>query len=173
MRRPPFGPRPCAGCSSARSACVGMIDSVPSWLASWFSPCWQRLVDAMSATRRPQRGGGVMTRVFVLDDHDVVRRGLKSLLEAAGGIEVGGEAGSAVEARSRIPLAEPDVAVLDVRLSDGSGVEICREVRSQHPAIKCVMFSAFDDEVTVVESILAGASGYVLKQIKGGEIVNA
>src|SRR5262249_54412863 len=104
---------------------------------------------------------------------DVVRRGLKGLLEAAGDIEVVGEAGSAVEARSRIPLAEPDVAVLDVRLSDGSGVEICREVRSQHPAIKCVMFSAFDDEVTVVESILAGASGYVLKQIKGGEIVNA
>src|SRR5215831_10506695 len=114
-----------------------------------------------------------MTRVFVLDDHDVVRRGLKDLLEAAGDIEVVGEAGSAVEARSRIPLAEPDVAVLDVRLSDGSGVEICREVRSQHPAIKCVMFSAFDDEVTVVESILAGASGYVLKEIKGGDIVNA
>lgn len=114
-----------------------------------------------------------MTRVFVLDDHDVVRRGLKELLEASGDIEVVGEAGTVLEARSAIPLAEPDVAVLDVRLSDGSGVEVCREVRSRHPQIKCVMFSAFDDEVEIVQSILAGASGYVLKQIKGGEIVNA
>jgi two-component system response regulator DevR len=114
-----------------------------------------------------------MTRVFVLDDHDIVRRGLKELLEDSGDIEVVGEAGTADEARSGIPLAEPDVAVLDVRLSDGSGVEVCREIRSQHPEIKCVMFSAFDDEVAIVESILAGASGYVLKQIKGGDIVNA
>jgi two-component system, NarL family, response regulator DevR len=114
-----------------------------------------------------------MTRVFVLDDHEVVRRGLKELLEDSGDIEVVGEAGTAVEARSGIPLAEPDVAVLDVRLSDGSGVEVCREIRSRHPESKCVMLSAFDDEVTIVESILAGASGYVLKQIKGGEIVNA
>ena len=114
-----------------------------------------------------------MTRVFVLDDHDLVRRGLKELLEDSGDIEVVGEAGTAVEARSGIPLAEPDVAVLDVRLSDGNGVEVCREIRSRHPEIKCVMFSAFDDEVTIVESILAGASGFVLKQIKGGDIVNA
>src|SRR6266704_213568 len=114
-----------------------------------------------------------MTRVFVLDDHDVVRRGLKELLEDSGDIEVVGEAGTAVEARSDIPLAEPDVAVLDVRLSDGSGVEVCRDIRSRHPEIKCVMFSAFDDEVTIVESTLAGASGFVLKQIKGGDLVNA
>jgi DNA-binding NarL/FixJ family response regulator len=114
-----------------------------------------------------------MTRVFVLDDHDVVRRGLKDLLEASGDIEVVGEAGTAVEARSGIPLAKPDVAVLDVRLGDGSGVQVCREIRARHPEIKCVMFSAFDDEVEIVASILAGASGYVLKQIKGGEIVNA
>jgi DNA-binding NarL/FixJ family response regulator len=114
-----------------------------------------------------------VTRVFVLDDHDVVRRGLKDLLQASGDIEVVGEAGTAVEARASIPLAEPDVAVLDVRLADGSGVEVCREIRSLHPEIKCIMFSAFDDEVTVVDSILAGASGYVLKEIKGGDIVNA
>src|SRR2546429_4895541 len=114
-----------------------------------------------------------MTRVFVLDDHDVVRRGLKELLEDSGDIEVVGEAGTAVEGRSGIPLTEPDVAVLDVRLSDGSGVEVCREIRLRHPEIKCVMFSAFDDEVAIVESIVAGASGYVLKQIKGGDIVNA
>jgi DNA-binding NarL/FixJ family response regulator len=114
-----------------------------------------------------------MTRVFVLDDHDVVRRGLKELLEDSGDIEVVGEAGTAVEARAGIPLAEPDVVVLDVRLSDGSGVEVCREIRSRHPEIRCVMFSAFNDEVAIVESILAGASGYVLKQIRGNDIVNA
>jgi DNA-binding NarL/FixJ family response regulator len=114
-----------------------------------------------------------MTRVFVLDDHDVVRRGLKELLEDSGDIEVVGEAGTAVDALLGIPLVEPDVAVLDVRLSDGNGVEVCREIRSRHPEIKCVMFSAFDDEVTIVESILAGASGFVLKQIKGGDIVDA
>jgi len=114
-----------------------------------------------------------MTRVFVLDDHDVVRRGLKDLLEASGDIEVVGEAGTAIEARSGIPLAAPDVAVLDVRLSDGSGVAVCREIRARHPEIKCLMFSAFDDEVEIVEAILAGASGYVLKQIRGVDIVEA
>ena len=114
-----------------------------------------------------------MTRVFVLDDHDVVRRGLKELLEDSGDIDVVGEAGTTVEALLAIPLADPDVAVLDVRLSDGNGVEVCREIRSRHPEIKCVMFSAFDDEVTIVESIRAGASGFVLKQIRGGDIVNA
>ena len=113
-----------------------------------------------------------MTRVFVLDDHDVVRRGLKELLEDSGDIEVVGEAGTAVEARSGIPLAEPDVAVLDVRLSDGNGVEVCREIRSRHPEIKCVMLSTFDDEVTHRVN-LGGRSGFVLKQIKGGDIVNA
>jgi two-component system, NarL family, response regulator DevR len=114
-----------------------------------------------------------VTRVFVLDDHDVVRRGLKELLEDSGDIEVVGEADTAVEALLGIPLAKPDVAVLDVRLSDGNGVAVCREIRSRHPEIKCVMFSAFDDEVTIVESILAGASGFVLKQIKSVDIVNA
>jgi two-component system, NarL family, response regulator DevR len=111
--------------------------------------------------------------VFVLDDHDVVRRGLKELLEDSGDIEVVGEAGTAVDALLGIPVAEPDVAVLDVRLSDGNGVEVCREIRSRYPEIKCVLFSAFDDEVTIVESILAGASGFVLKKIKGGDIGNA
>jgi len=114
-----------------------------------------------------------MTRVFVLDDHDVVRRGLKDLLEASSDIEVVGEAGTAIEARSGIPQAKPDVAILDVRLADGSGVAVCREIRLRHPEIKCLMFSAFDDEVEIVASIRAGASGYVLKQIKGVDIVNA
>jgi two-component system response regulator DevR len=112
-------------------------------------------------------------RVFVLDDHEFVRRSLKQVLEADGDVEVVGEAGTAEEARSSIPLTRPDVAVLDVRLPDGSGVEVCREIRSQHPEIQCLMLSAFDDDEAVVQSILAGASGYVLKQIKGGDIVNA
>jgi two-component system, NarL family, response regulator DevR len=89
----------------------------------------------MSAHADPRRAGGQITRVFVLDDHDVVRRGLRELLEDSGDIEVVGEAGTAVEALLGIPLAEPDVAVLDVRSSDGNGVEVCREIRSRHPAI--------------------------------------
>jgi two-component system, NarL family, response regulator DevR len=112
-------------------------------------------------------------RVFVLDDHEFVRRSLKQVLEADGDVEVVGEAATAEEARSSIPLTRPDVAVLDVRLPDGSGVEVCREIRSQHPEIQCLMLSAFDDDEAVVQSILAGASGYVLKQIKDGNIVNA
>ena len=114
-----------------------------------------------------------MTRVFVLDDQEFVRRSLKQVLEVDGEVEVVGEAGTAEEARSSIPFTRPDVAVLDVRLPDGSGVEVCREVRSQHPEIRCVMLSAFDDDAVVAESILAGASGYVLKQIKNGDVVNA
>jgi two-component system response regulator DevR len=114
-----------------------------------------------------------MTRVFVLDDQEFVRRSVKEMLEANGDVEVVGEAGTLEQARSSIPLTRPDVAVLDVRLPDGSGVEVCREVRSQHPEIKCVMLSAFDDDEVVAQSILAGASGFVVKQIRPGEIVNA
>jgi len=113
-----------------------------------------------------------MTRVFVLDDHDLVRRSVKRLLEADGDVEVVDEASTAEDARSGIPLTQPDVAVLDVRLSDGSGVEVCREIRSRHPEIRCVMFSAFDDVDVIVQSILAGASAYVVKQFKGGDIVD-
>ena len=116
---------------------------------------------------------GKVTRVFVLDDHDLVRRSVKRLLEADGDVEVVGEASTAEDARSGIPLTQPDVAVLDVRLSDGNGVEVCREIRSRHPETRCVMFSAFDDDDVIVQSILAGASGYVVKQFKGGDIVNA
>jgi two-component system, NarL family, response regulator DevR len=114
-----------------------------------------------------------VTRVFVLDDQGFVRSSLKQLLEADGEVEVVGEAGTAEEARSSIPLTRPDVAVLDVRLPDGSGVEVCREVRSQHPEIRCVMLSAFGDDEVVAQSILAGASGYVLKQFRRSDIVNA
>jgi len=111
--------------------------------------------------------------VFVLDDQEFVRSSLKEMLEADGDIRVVGEAGTAEDARSSIPLTRPDVAVLDVRLPDGNGVEVCREVRSEHPEIRCVMLSAFDDDEVVAQSILAGASGFVLKQIKHGHVVDA
>ena len=112
-------------------------------------------------------------RVFLLDDHEIVRRGLRDLLEDSGRIEVVGEAGSAAEAMSRIPPTRPDVAVLDVRLPDGDGVSVCRDVRSRHPEIQCLMLTSFSDDEALFQAIMAGASGYLLKQIKGPDIVDA
>jgi two-component system response regulator DevR len=112
-------------------------------------------------------------RVFLLDDHEVVRRGVRDLLEAEGDIEVVGEAGTAEEALTRIPATSPQVAVLDVRLPDGSGVEVCREIRSRHEDIACLMLTSFSDDEALFEAIMAGAAGYVLKQIRGGELVES
>jgi DNA-binding NarL/FixJ family response regulator len=103
--------------------------------------------------------------VFLLDDHEVVRTGLRALLEACEDIEVVGEADSVAEALVRIPETQPNVAILDVRLPDGSGVEVCREVRSTSPDIACVMLTSYADDEALVASIMAGASGYVLKQV--------
>jgi len=112
-------------------------------------------------------------RVFLLDDHEVVRRGLRELLEAAGGLEVVGEAGTADEAMRRIPPTRPHVAILDVRLPDGDGVEVCREVRSAHPEIQCLILTSFSDDEALFQAIMAGAAGYLLKQIKGNDLVDA
>jgi DNA-binding NarL/FixJ family response regulator len=112
-------------------------------------------------------------RVFLLDDHEVVRRGVHDLLSVEGDIEVVGEAGTAAEALARIPAVHPDVAVLDVRLPDGNGVEVCREVRSQLPDIKCLMLTSFSDDEALFDSIMAGASGYVLKAIRGTDLISA
>jgi DNA-binding NarL/FixJ family response regulator len=112
-------------------------------------------------------------RVFLLDDHEIVRRGVKELLEAEGDLEVVGEAGTAAEALARIPPTRPDVAVLDVRLPDGDGVQVCREIRSAHPEIQCLMLTSFADDEALFQAIVAGASGYVLKQIKGADVVEA
>ncbi|MFE9422489.1 response regulator [Kitasatospora sp. NPDC006697] len=112
-------------------------------------------------------------RVFLLDDHEVVRRGVHELLSGEEDIEVVGEAGTAAEALSRIPAVLPDVAVLDVRLPDGNGVEVCREVRSQHPEIRCLMLTSFSDDEALFDSIMAGASGYVLKAIRGTDLLSA
>jgi len=115
----------------------------------------------------------VTTRVFLLDDHEVVRRGLREVFEAEDDLEVVGEAGTAAEAVARVPATRPDVAVLDVRLPDGDGVEVCRELRALVPELRCLMLTSFADDEALFSAILAGASGYVLKQIRGTELVNA
>ncbi len=112
-------------------------------------------------------------RVFLLDDHEIVRRGLRELLDAAGDMEVVGEAGTAEEALRRVPATNPDVAVLDVRLPDGDGVEVCRELRSRGGELQCLMLTSFADDEALFDAIMAGASGYVLKQIRGTELVDA
>ena len=112
-------------------------------------------------------------RVFLLDDHEVVRRGVHELLSLESDIEVVGEAGTAAEALVRIPATRPDVAVLDVRLPDGSGVEVCREIRSELPEVKCLMLTSFPDDEALFDAIMAGASGYVLKAIRGTDLLSA
>ncbi len=113
------------------------------------------------------------TRVFLLDDHEIVRRGLRELLEGEDGFLVVGEAGTAEEALTRIPATSPNVAVLDVRLPDGDGVEVCREIRSRHPEINCLILTSFADDEALFSAILAGASGYVLKQVRGTDLIDA
>jgi DNA-binding NarL/FixJ family response regulator len=115
----------------------------------------------------------VTLKVFLLDDHEVVRRGLRELLEAAGDIEVIGESGSAREAARRIPALRPDVAIFDARLPDGSGIDACREVRSVDPSIKGLVLTSYDDERALSAAVLAGASGYLLKDIKGIGLIEA
>ena len=124
-------------------------------------------------TARSGQNDGVPIRVFLVDDHEVVRRGLRQLLEASGDIEIVGEAGTRAEALSRVPPAKPDVAVLDVRLPDGNGVEVCRDLRSTMPSLYCLMLTSFADDEALFAAIMAGASGYVLKQIKGTDLVDA
>lgn len=116
---------------------------------------------------------GKPIRVFLLDDHEVVRRGLRELLESSGDIEVIGESGLAQEAISRIPALKPDVAVLDGRLPDGSGIDVCRAIRSVDSSIKALILTSYDDDEALFAAIMAGASGYVLKQITGTDLVDA
>ncbi len=129
------------------------------------------------------KGNGIMTdlardssdaiRVFLMDDHEVVRRGVAALLSSEDDIEVVGEAGTADHALARIPAARPHVAVLDVRLPDGDGITVCRELRSAMPDLACLMLTSFDDEDALFDAVMAGASGYVLKQIHGSDLVGA
>ena len=112
-------------------------------------------------------------RVFLLDDHEIVRRGLRELLEHEDDFEVVGEAGTAEEAVGRIPATRPDVALLDVRLPDGDGIEVCRDIRSRHDEIACLMLTSYADDEAVYASIMAGAAGYVLKQVRGTDLMDA
>ncbi|MBG0830124.1 response regulator transcription factor [Planomonospora sp. ID67723] len=114
-----------------------------------------------------------MIRVVLVDDHEVVRRGVAALLDSEDDIEVVGEAGTAESAVARITALRPDVAVLDVRLPDGSGVEVCRQVRSAVPGLACLMLTSFADDDALFDAVMAGASGYVLKQIHGSDLVGA
>jgi DNA-binding NarL/FixJ family response regulator len=124
--------------------------------------------------RAEQAGpGGGKIRVFLLDDHEIVRRGVRELLESEPDIEVVGEAGTAASAMARIPVLAPDVAVLDVRLPDGDGVSVCRDIRSSMPQVACLMLTSFGDDEALFNAIMAGAAGYVLKQIRGTDLVGA
>jgi len=112
-------------------------------------------------------------RVFLLDDHEVVRQGLRHLLEAGGEFEVVGEAASAAEALAAVEASQPEVAVVDVRLPDGNGVEVCREIRSAHPEVACVILTSYADDEALAQAVLAGANGYLLKQIQGSDLLGA
>ncbi len=112
-------------------------------------------------------------RVFLLDDHEVVRRGVADMLQRGGDIEVVGEAGTAADALRVVASCNPDVAVLDVRLTDGTGIEVCRDIRSAHPEIACLILTSFSDDQALVDASLAGAAGYALKQIRGNDLVDA
>lgn len=112
-------------------------------------------------------------RLFLLDDHELVRRGLRDLLEQEPDLRVVGESGSAKEATRRIPALRPDVAILDGRLPDGSGIEVCRDIRSVDPSIRALILTSYDDDEALFAAIMAGADGYLLKQIRGGDLVDA
>lgn len=129
-----------------------------------------------SSSTVPREGGDGGSarpiRVFLLDDHEVVRRGIRDLLEGEGDIQVVGESGLAQEAARRIPALRPDVAILDGRLPDGSGVDVCREIRSREPSTKALILTSYDDDEAVVSAIMAGAAGYLLKQVRGRDLID-
>jgi len=112
-------------------------------------------------------------RLFLLDDHEIVRRGIADLLSSAPDIEVVGEAATAAQALARIPACRPDVAVLDARLPDGSGIDVCREIRSGHPEIRCLILTSYDDDEALFSAVMAGASGYLLKQVRSASLTEA
>lgn len=127
----------------------------------------------MSVSPGPTHTGAPVIRVFLLDDHEVVRRGLADLIGLESDMEVVGEAGSKADALIRIPAARPDVAIMDVRLPDGTGVEVCRDIRSSMPNVRCLMLTSYSDDEALFDAIMAGASGYALKEIRGNDLIDA
>ena len=134
--------------------------------------CGRRSLTVTAAPRGAEEVIGVVT-VFLVDDHEVVRRGVADLLDEEADLTVIGQASTVAEALARIPALRPDVAVLDIRLPDGNGVELCRELRSRMPDLNCLMLTSFTDEQAMMDAILAGAGGYVIKDIKGMDLVSA
>jgi two-component system response regulator DevR len=129
---------------------------------------------ALTTTALSTNGAGTDTiRVFLLDDHELIRRGIADLLEAEPDLTVVGEAATAAEALDRIPAAQPHVAILDARLPDGSGIEVCRDIRSSLPAIRCLILTSYDDNDAIFAAVMAGAAGYLLKEIRGNSLINA
>jgi two-component system response regulator DevR len=140
------------------------------------APCFgQQTKEGAAAMASPSPNPGDRTpiKVFLLDDHDIVRRGIADLLRFEPDIDIVGEAGSVAEALARIPAARPDVALLDVRLGDGSGIDVCRDVQVSVPGLRCIMLTSFDDDDALFAAVMAGAAGYLLKQVKGPSLVEA
>jgi two-component system response regulator DevR len=131
------------------------------------------VTDAQDGDRLPPEVATMTIGVFLVDDHEIVRRGISDLLEGEQDLKVVGEAGTVAEALVRIPATRPQVAVLDVRLPDGNGVELCRELRSETPQLQCLMLTSFSDDDALVDAIMAGAAGFLLKQVLGSDLVNA
>jgi DNA-binding NarL/FixJ family response regulator len=127
-------------------------------------------VDGVECEAGPREG---LKRVFLVDDHEIVRRGVGDMLTSTGEFVIVGEAGTVAQALNRLEGLEVDVAVLDIRLPDGNGIELCREIRSQHPQIGCLMLTSFSHDDALVDAAMAGAHGYALKQIRGNEIIDA
>ena len=112
-------------------------------------------------------------RIFLLDDHEIVRRGIADVLEAEPGLIVVGEAATATEALRRIPAAQPHVAILDARLPDGSGIDVCRDIRSSAPEVRCLILTSYDDNDALFAAVMAGAAGYLLKEVRSASLVDA
>lgn len=120
----------------------------------------------------PEKRPAGRIRLFLLDDHEIVRRGLRDLFESEDDLEVVGDCGSAAEAIRITPAVRPDVAILDARLPDGSGIDVCRAIRSKNPEIKAIILTSYDDDEALFAAIMAGASGYVLKQVRSADLVD-
>lgn len=143
---------------ASRCLVTTVVDRAPWAIVPKVPMCWDRYMQ---------------TRLFLVDDHEIVRRGLVDLLEGAPDFTVVGEAASVAEALAAVPASGADVAVLDVRLPDGSGVELCRELRSQQPDLRCLMLTSYSDDEALFDAVMAGASGYLLKQILGTDLIAA